>query len=165
MGYGSMFHDLYLMSTMKFGSVKDMVGWVGGVWNWNLQFGDHDLMSNLLEDFLDLMNFLVEVSPHHNSKAAFFWKESESKFFTVKSCYITMSIVSVVSDLEINLKVVFDLLWKMKIPLKVRIFGWRLLLDRLPTRSSLVARRIISNLHDMVCVLCFNAVEDDVHLF
>lgn len=37
--------------------------------------------------------------------------------------------------------------------------------NRLPTISNLAVREIISNPYDMVCVFCFNVVEDNVHLF
>jgi hypothetical protein len=37
-----------------------------------------------------------------------------------------------------------DLTWHTHVPLKVSIFVWRLLRDRLPTKANLVSRGIIS---------------------
>jgi hypothetical protein len=37
-----------------------------------------------------------------------------------------------------------DLLWHKQVPLKVFIFAWRLMRDRLPTKTNMVARGIIS---------------------
>jgi hypothetical protein len=37
-----------------------------------------------------------------------------------------------------------DLVWHKQVPLKVSIFGWRLLRDRLPTRTNLVRRGMLS---------------------
>jgi hypothetical protein len=37
-----------------------------------------------------------------------------------------------------------DLVWHKQVPLKVYIFVWRLLRDKLPTKTNLVARGIIS---------------------
>jgi hypothetical protein len=41
-------------------------------------------------------------------------------------------------------------LWKNNISLKVSIFGWRLLLDKLPTRGALFHRGIINNNNEKV---------------
>jgi hypothetical protein len=58
-------------------------------------------------------------------------------------------------------------LWENDIPSKVGVFGWRLLLEKLPTRAALASRSILTNLHlhDLPCVFCFNEVEDCPHLF
>jgi hypothetical protein len=37
-----------------------------------------------------------------------------------------------------------DLIWHRQVPAKVSIFAWRLLRDRLPTKSNLVTRGILS---------------------
>jgi hypothetical protein len=56
-------------------------------------------------------------------------------------------------------------LWKNDIPSKVLVFGWRLLLERLPTRGALHHRGILSNTHDPSCVFCLQHIEDCEHLF
>ncbi|CAK8574960.1 unnamed protein product [Lathyrus sativus] len=58
------YHDQYNVSVMKWDSVMDIGNWVGKVWIWNLHFGDQDLMGNLLEEFTELLNFLMEVRLH-----------------------------------------------------------------------------------------------------
>jgi hypothetical protein len=44
-----------------------------------------------------------------------------------------------------------DLIWHRQVPLKVSIFAWRLLRDRLPTKTNLVVRGIITHHLIYVC--------------
>jgi hypothetical protein len=57
-----------------------------------------------------------------------------------------------------------DLLWHKHVPLKVSIFVWRLLRDRLPTKINLVNRSIISS-EDHFCTSGCGGVESTQHLF
>ncbi|XP_058733587.1 uncharacterized protein LOC131605220 [Vicia villosa] len=55
--------------------------------------------------------------------------------------------------------------WITEVPSKVKIFGWRLLLNRLPVKEQLAKRNIIQREEDKVCVLCSEHVENLEHLF
>ncbi|PNX56901.1 glutamate-gated kainate-type ion channel receptor subunit GluR20, partial [Trifolium pratense] len=56
------------------------------------------------------------------------------------------------------------LIWQSQVPLKVSIFAWRLLRDRLPTKANLVSRGILSTAtHHCVCGC--GEVESAQHLF
>jgi hypothetical protein len=57
-----------------------------------------------------------------------------------------------------------ELIWHKQVPLKVSIFAWRLLRDRLPTKENLAKRGIISVDSQMCCAGCKH-VEDLKHLF
>jgi hypothetical protein len=48
---------------------------------------------------------------------------------------------------------------------KISIFGWRLLLEKLPTRESLFSKGVITNALERGCVLCCNHVETTPHIF
>lgn len=67
--------------------------------------------------------------------------------------------------LDPNIVKSLDQLWKTKIPSKNLIFGWRLILNKLPTRMELAKRGIIGGAHNMVCHLWFLKDEDVEHLF
>ncbi|MCI27265.1 heat-shock protein, partial [Trifolium medium] len=56
------------------------------------------------------------------------------------------------------------LIWYPQVPLKVSIFAWRLLRDRLPTKSNLVTRGILSSTAHQ-CVSGCGAAESTHHLF
>jgi hypothetical protein len=60
---------------------------------------------------------------------------------------------------------VFKDLWFNNIPSKVSIFGWMLLLEKLPTKEALYNKGIITNTHERCCVFCFKEVEDTHHIF
>ncbi|GAU37863.1 hypothetical protein TSUD_22790 [Trifolium subterraneum] len=53
------------------------------------------------------------------------------------------------------------LVWHSRVPLKVSIFAWRLLHDRLPTKANLVTRGILSP----AAHFCVSAIESAHHLF
>ncbi|PNY12620.1 hypothetical protein L195_g009254 [Trifolium pratense] len=56
------------------------------------------------------------------------------------------------------------LIWHSQVPLKVSIFAWCLLRDRLPTKTNLVTRGIISHAAQL-CVFGFGEAESTNHLF
>jgi hypothetical protein len=57
-----------------------------------------------------------------------------------------------------------DLIWHPHVPLKVSIFAWRLLRDRLPTKNNLVSRGILSSA-DHQCASGCGVSETAHHLF
>ena len=52
-------------------------------------------------------------------------------------------------------------LWKLKLPGKIKIFGWRACHDVLPTQVNLAKRKIIS---DTLCHCCKSVPEDTLHV-
>jgi hypothetical protein len=57
-----------------------------------------------------------------------------------------------------------DLIWHNQVPLKVSIFAWRLLQDKLPTKSNLVSRGK-NTLDISFCTTDCGHVETTQHLF
>lgn len=57
-----------------------------------------------------------------------------------------------------------DKVWHRHIPAKVSMFVWRLLRNRLPTRSNLLRRHII-HANNVMCVTGCNVTETASHLF
>lgn len=68
-------------------------------------------------------------------------------------------------ELESALKTAMELTWLTKTPLKIKIFGWRMLLVRLLTHSNLAIRGVLTNIHEKVYVFCFNNDEVNNHVF
>lgn len=50
--------------------------------------------------------------------------------------------------------------WKEKAPLKIHTFGWRVFLNKLPTKDQLTKRGILQGVQDKVCVFCCEENED-----
>ncbi|MCH85912.1 kinesin-like protein [Trifolium medium] len=64
----------------------------------------------------------------------------------------------------VTLDVVAGLIWHSEVPLKVSIFAWRLLRDRIPTKANLVSRGILSQ-EAHYCVFGCGAFESAQHVF
>jgi hypothetical protein len=90
---------------------------------------------------------------------------SSTGIFSVKSAYQGVQNRSALVELDDSTVSAFRILWKTNVPLKITIFGWRLLLEKLPTREALFAKSIITNNHDRNCVFCFNSEESIHHIF
>ena len=58
---------------------------------------------------------------------------------------------------------VFNIIWKLRIPSKASIFAWRLIRDKLPTKSNLRRRNV--EINDVSCKFCRHHGEDASHLF
>ena len=66
------------------------------------------------------------------------WKADQSGRYTVQSTYKLMTGEAVEGERDRA----FEELWNLKVPIKVAVFAWRLLRDRLPTKVNLYRRQI-----------------------
>ena len=82
-----------------------------------------------------------------------------SQILTVSSAYQLLDRES--SDE--NIDGVFQDVWKLKIPSKAAFFAWRLICDRLPTKSNLSRRNV--DITDKLCPLRREKDEEAAHLF
>lgn len=116
-------------------------------------------------EFDDLIQILCEVFPNNERSDTILCPLGSSNLFSVNSCYdkLLQNVGEIVMTLVTE--ATFVVLWKTKILLKVKVFGWRLIWDRLVTWNNIVRRGIISNPHENVCVFCFNFDEDIHHVF
>lgn len=62
-------------------------------------------------------------------------------------------------------KGVFQDLWKIPAPSKVVAFGWRVLLNRIPTKVNLALRNVLPVEGSLLCVSCGRSEESTLHLF
>ncbi|GAU10841.1 hypothetical protein TSUD_425610, partial [Trifolium subterraneum] len=79
--------------------------------------------------------------------------------YTVRGAYelLTSQVSATTDDAE-------KFIWHSQVPLKVSIFAWRLVRDRLPTKANLVTRGILSHVAGL-CVSGCGEVESAQHLF
>ncbi|WJX34558.1 hypothetical protein P8452_22662 [Trifolium repens] len=87
------------------------------------------------------------------------WQPEADKGYTVRGAYqlLTSQASAPVDDAT-------KLIWHPQVPLKVSIFAWRLLRDRLPTKANLATRGIIPTTASL-CVSGCGEVESAHHLF
>jgi len=87
------------------------------------------------------------------------WNPDTRRGYTVSGAYHMLTTPTEPTDVGL-----LDLVWHNQVPLKVSIFGWRLLQDRLPTKNNLVRRGLIS-VADATCVAGCDNNETMSHLF
>jgi hypothetical protein len=94
------------------------------------------------------------------------WLPGEMGMFSVHSVYFTLGLVLppvvVFSEFELE---VFSNMWKSPAPSKVLAFSWKLLRNRIPTKSNLLIRGVLNEVGGLNCVHCHGREEDVCHLF
>ncbi|MCI31917.1 70 kDa peptidyl-prolyl isomerase, partial [Trifolium medium] len=87
------------------------------------------------------------------------WRPDFTRGYSVRGAYQLLT-----SQPPDSLDTAADLIWHKQVPLKVSVFAWRLLRDRLPTKSNLVARGIITP-EAQSCVAGCRDMKSAQHLF
>ena len=85
--------------------------------------------------------------------------------FTVRSYYNALQEKELEDIVEAEACGVLKHIWRTNIPSKLKAFGLRVVLNRLPTKDKLEKRGMLHNVQDKVCVLCLEKDEDLNHLF
>jgi hypothetical protein len=87
------------------------------------------------------------------------WQSDPDISYTVRGEYqlLTSQVPGSLDDAD-------KLIWHPQVPLKVTIFAWRLLRDRLPTKANLVTQGMLSTAAHL-CVSGCGQVESTHHLF
>ncbi|XP_058726801.1 uncharacterized protein LOC131598193 [Vicia villosa] len=93
------------------------------------------------------------------------WNKETTKEFTVASCYSFYLNLQIPFGPPNRYDGLFGFLWKMEVPFKIKAFGWRLFLDRLPTIDGLVYRGMNFPFDTSKCALCGLVSEDRDHYF
>jgi len=93
------------------------------------------------------------------------WRLDEDDAFSVKSMYSKLETLMVREDsLQDLQRRVLSQIWKNPPPLKVMVFTWKLLHNRIPTKINLAIRNSLPPDSSLECVWCNNSVEDSTHL-
>ncbi|OAY82706.1 putative ribonuclease H protein [Ananas comosus] len=124
-------------------------------WNWTKIFGaDVGQVQGLLPCCLELVERISLFSVEHRPDMIQ-WRWSADGHFSIKSTYSALTDGGT-RDARASY------IWKLKIPLKVKVFSWLVLKKRMLTRDTLVKR---GWLDDSICVLCGSGEESVDHLF
>ncbi|XP_024630112.2 uncharacterized protein [Medicago truncatula] len=126
----------------------------GEGWRWRRRLWAGE--ENLLEE---LRALLLDVSLLPNVSDRWLWLPDPSGGYAVRGAYdlLTEGANPLIED-------ALDLVWHHQVPLKVSIFAWRLLRDRLPTKANLAARGVL-NSEATLCDTRCGHVETAEHLF
>ncbi|CAJ2661804.1 unnamed protein product [Trifolium pratense] len=152
------FGRLFALAETKSHSVAEMfaLGWGadGGAWVWrrSLRAWEEEMLG-------ECQSLRLDISLQDQTLDRWQWRPDPDTGYTVGGVYqiLTHQTSVTVHDAE-------NLLWHPQVPLKVSIFVWRLLRDRLPTRANLAIRGVLSSTAD-TCVFGCGVAESAYHLF
>ncbi|XP_058763359.1 uncharacterized protein LOC131636778 [Vicia villosa] len=134
----SSFPSLYQMIENKNSSILEMGRWKANNWLWGL----HEY------------NIQQDQEPGGNSGV-----------YVVGEYYNKLLREVTEEEGQPDVKVALNVLWQSWLSSKVKIFGWRLLKDRLATKQQLIKRGIIEPNDESLCVFGYGQLEDSIHLF
>ena len=100
------------------------------------------LTRNKWDKWLELVNRLMHISLS-NSQDVFVWSLTPSRIFFVKSMYLDL--------LNNQPKYMHKFIWKMKVPLKIKIFMWLLHRKVILTKDNLIKRNWQGNQRCYFC--------------
>ncbi|XP_058765404.1 uncharacterized protein LOC131638877 [Vicia villosa] len=131
--------------------VADMGFWDGDQWAWD--FG------------LDSLDSAVGLAPsQHVGDSVVWWRNQDG--FSVRNCFRRLYGLMVVGFLvDSDRLLTIGSLWKAKVPNKVKIFGWRFILNSLPSKMELFRRGVIRDASHLLCPVCSLFDEDLFHPF
>ncbi|XP_058776200.1 uncharacterized protein LOC131650511 [Vicia villosa] len=138
--------------------------WREDSWVWTIIRANEVLGAEAFTEFEELIVLLYDIQLVANTADVIIWPVDRMNRFTVKSCYDMLLQDPGAAVLEEGRKVGLNTIWRATVPSKLKIFGWRLMQDRLPTRKQLKRRGIIEQNQDVSCVFCPLQVEDLFHL-
>jgi len=111
------------------------------------------------DDFNKFVILLHSVSLQVHREDKWMWKVDSSSRYTVRSAYNSITSQGTVENPE-----TIPSVWHKDVPLKVLLFMWRMLRDRLPTKNNLHRCRVL-DFDDQFCVGGCGSAETSTHLF
>ncbi|XP_045802541.1 uncharacterized protein LOC123896163 [Trifolium pratense] len=112
------------------------------MWSWKLNWMEA-LDDADIESLNELYQLLEQVRPNRASSDRRRWSSNSDGSFSVRSTYMVLQDKRVGTTLDTNTVAALKRLWKNNVPSKVSVFGWRLLLEKLPTREALFCKELV----------------------
>ena len=125
-------------------------------WEWNFKWR-RNLFDNEIDMAASFLGGVEGTQIQINRRDEWTWLAETSGEYSTKSAYDEMW----GADIEGNQLQELKDIWKLKIPPKVVVFAWRLIRDRLPTKSNLTRRHV--EINDSSCPFCRRVEEDAYH--
>lgn len=151
------FPALFALSTQQDKKVIEMGSWGDNGWVWTFSWSGN-LQGETQCQFEALNKIISSFNPVRGRRDAWVWiKESEGRF-SVSSAY--EAIIDHHPELE---EEAFKCLWKISAPSNAIALGWRVLLDKIASKTNLFKRNVLVG--EVLCSLCSSAAESTFHLF
>ena len=152
------FPRLFELSESKGATVKEMAerGWdvVGGAWAWRRR-----LLAWEEESVSECSSLQCDIAFQVSTSDRWRWVLDPISSYSVKGTYKYLTLPT--TPVETGL---YDAAWLKHVPLKVSVFVWCLLRNRLPTKDNLLRRRALHQ-DDITCVGGCGSQETSHHLF
>jgi hypothetical protein len=155
---------LFNNSRQQHNCISAMGKWVSNEWRWEFDWVN-DLSTSEVDLLHDLRLVLQDIQPRRDINDRRKWIPHGAGMFSVQSAYSSLQDIFSLEALEHNMVHALKKLWVTKVPSKASIFGWRLLLAKLPTKVALFDKGIITTNLEKCCVFCSGVEEDIQHVF
>ncbi|CAJ2679133.1 unnamed protein product [Trifolium pratense] len=152
------FGRLFELAETKSCMVAEMfaLGWGEGgeawVWRRQLRAWEEEMLG-------ECQSLLLNIFLQAHSFDRWQWRPDPDTGYSVRGAYQLLT-----SHVSVTMDEADKLIWHPQIPLKVSIFVWRLLRDRLPTKVNLVTRGVLSSTAHS-CIFGCGEAETAYHLF
>ncbi|GAU50300.1 hypothetical protein TSUD_409160 [Trifolium subterraneum] len=137
----NLFPNLFDKELYKDCVVSDLVHNGSLALQWN-----SDWMNTLthaeFDEKVELEQLLVGLNLYADREDRSRWVFNASGLFSVKSAYIFLQSRLDLINLDLNVIMVLNKVWKNDVPSKVGVFGWRLLFEKFPTRANLASKEV-----------------------
>ena len=137
--------------------IQQLGNYIETAGEWNLTWR-RPLFDNEVDSAVGFLGEIAQTTVQQHTTNSWVWKSDPNGHYSTKSAYNLL-----LGETTKNLDGAFEDLWKLRILAKTSIFAWRLIRDRLPTKSNLRRRHVEVN--DLMCPFCGNKEEDAAHLF
>ncbi|KAI5440142.1 hypothetical protein KIW84_025476 [Lathyrus oleraceus] len=134
-------------------------------WSWDLGVDENALVGEVGDEWSDLVLILRDVRPYFDVIDKVVWLRNVEGFLMKNSYMQLYALKNMNLVLDEDRLIEFNRMWKASVPIKVKFFGWRLLLNALPTMSELCNRGMKRVLSGSLCPLCDLEEESVGHLF
>jgi hypothetical protein len=141
-----------------------MGNWESNEWRWKFDWTTKLSAAETISAH-DLLMLLDHIRPRRDPRDRWKGTPHATGLFSVNSAYVCLLNKFVTDALDHNMVLALNKLWITNAPSKASIFGWRLLLDKFPTKVALINEGIITRNLEMCCVYCLKEVEDIQHVF
>ncbi|XP_058783485.1 uncharacterized protein LOC131658173 [Vicia villosa] len=161
------FPRLYSVSSLKRVAVACMGGWVDGIWKWG-NFGvstGEEAVPEVGSEMDLLSSLLLGREGPKEGRDKIKWSGTGDGVFSVASCYDFIAGFSYPRGPLNRFEGAKDLIWKIQVPFKIKAFGWRLLINRLPTKDLLAYRGVNLSIDNSFCAFCGVIPESCEHSF
>ncbi|XP_058726950.1 uncharacterized protein LOC131598354 [Vicia villosa] len=147
---------------MQDASIGVMGGWKDGCWLWGDLGIPAPTGSGSAAGCLELFQLLSAATVTANQLDSTSWQHEDDRVFSFSSCYNVLYRKYIPFGLNNCYDSAFVAIWKVEVPLKVKVFGWRSFLNKVPTKDLLLNRGILNSSSSLECVF-YDDFDESLH--